>query len=265
MQYCVDYYRYSKANDKADEFTINYTKKNDALIDFLKENSQKRINLTIEEKLTDGELKILRTICDAYPNLVLRFEFYDYDYVENITESGVPFFYANRVNNWDEFIGLIDLAVTDIYIVEEFAFELDKISKIAHDAGIRIRIYPNVAQSRWKDTQDIKKFWIRPEDIDFYSEYVDVCEFFGNIEQIPVFLKIYKEDKQWFGLLNEIIIGLKSPLDSRFIIPRFAERRIKCGKNCLKGGNCSMCETVVSLSKTLKEANIMVETKKENK
>jgi hypothetical protein len=264
MKYCVDYYKNLKNKEKADEYTINYTKKNDILIDFLEENKDKRINLTIEEKLTDGELRLLKSICDSYSNLVLRFEDYDYDYVENITESGVPFFYGNRVNNWDEFTGLIDLAVTDVYIVEEFAFELDKISKIAHDEGVRIRIYPNVAQSRWKDTPDIKKFWVRPEDIDFYSQYADVCEFFGTIEQVPVFLKIYKEDKQWFGLLNEIIIGLKSPLDSRFIIPRFAERRIKCGKNCLKNGNCQMCETVVSLSKTLKEANIMVTMKKED-
>lgn len=264
MKYCVDYYRHSKANDKADEFTINYTKKNDVLIDFLKENSQKRINLTIEEKLTDGELKILKTIHDAYPNLVLRFEFYDYDYVENIVECGIPFFYANRVNSWDEFLGLVELAVTDIYIVEEFAFELEKISEIAHAAGIRIRIYPNVAQSSWKDTPDIKKFWVRPEDIDFYSQYVDVCEFFGEPEQMVVLIKIYKEDKQWYGLLNEIIIGLKTPLDSRFTHRQFSERRVRCGKDCLKGSKCDLCNRIVDLSYTLKEAHLIVKPPKKD-
>ncbi len=257
MQYCIDYYRNSRAKEKADEFIINYTKRNDALIDFLEEYKDKRINLTIEERLTDGELKLLKTICDNYPNLFLRFENYDYDYVENITESGVPFFYGNRVNNWGEFIGLVELAVTDIYIVEDLAFELDKVSQIAHEAGIRIRIYPNVAQSSWKDTPDIKKFWVRPEDIDFYSQYVDVCEFFGNAEQIPTLLKIYKEDKQWFGLLNEIIIGLKTPLDSRFTHFNFAEKRTRCGKSCQKGGKCKMCDLYVALSYTLEKAHLL--------
>lgn len=158
MQYCIDYYKNSRAKEKADEFTIKYTKKNDVLIDFLEENKQKRINLTIEENLTDRELKLLKNICNVYPNLVLRFEDYDYNYIENITESGVPFFFGNKVNNWDEFLGLIELGVTDIYIVEDLCFELDKVSKIAHEENVRIRIYPNVAQSSWKDTPDIKKF-----------------------------------------------------------------------------------------------------------
>ena len=88
-------------------------------------------------------------------------------------------------------------------------------------------------------------------------------EFFGNSQQVSTLLKIYKEDKKWFGLLNEIIIGLRSDLDSRFIVPRFAEKRIKCGKECLKGGKCQMCERVVSLSKTLKDANLMIEIDKD--
>ena len=44
----------------------------------------------------------------------------------------------------------------------------------------------------------LQNTWVRPEDIDFYSQYVDVCEFFGNMEQVPILLKIYKEDKKWF-------------------------------------------------------------------
>ena len=262
MKYCIDYFQNSKAKDKADEFMIKYTKKNDILIDFLEENKTKRIILKIEEELTEGELKLLKTICDSYTNLVLRFETFDYQYVETITEIGVPFFYANRVNSWDEFIGLIELGVTDIYIVEDLAFELDKVSQIAHEENIQIRIFPNVAQSSWRDTPDIKKFWVRPEDIDFYSQYADVCEFFGTAEQLPILLKIYKEDKQWFGLLNEIIIGLKTPLDSRFTDPGFVEKRIRCGKSCRKGGKCKMCDLHVELSYALKQAHLMPKKKK---
>ena len=72
---------------------------------------------------------------------------------------------------------------------------------------------------------------------------------------------------QWFGDLNEIIINFNDNVDNRFIVREFAPRRIKCGKKCLKGGHCDFCDTVVKLSKTLKEAGIMIkieENKEEN-
>lgn len=264
MKYCIDYHRGFKNADKADEFTITYTKKNDVLIDFLEKFKEKRINLFIKEEISYAELKLLKTIRNAYPNLFLKFESYNPENIEDIVESGVPFFFGNRVNNWDEFLGLIDLGVTDMYIVEDLCFELNKITPIAHDAEVQLRTYPNIAQSRWRDTSEIKKFWIRPEDISMYESYLDVLEFFGSESQVSVLLKIYKEDKKWFGPLNEIIIGIHSDLDSRFITPRFAEKRIRCGKECLKGGKCQMCERIVSLSKTLKSADLMVEVEKDN-
>lgn len=263
MKYCIDYHKSFKNADKADEFTIKYTRKNDALIDFLEKFKTKRINLVIEE-VSYSELKLLKTIRDSYPNLFLKIETYNSKTIEDIVECGVPFFFGNRVNNWDEFLGLVDLGVTDIYIVEDLCFELDKVAEIAHKENIQLRVYPNVAQSRWADTSEIKKFWIRPEDIIIYEPYIDVCEFFGAEHQTSILLKIYKEDKKWYGLLNEIIIGLKSNLDSRFIAPRFAEKRISCGKSCLKGGKCQICERIVSLSNTLKDANLMVEIEKDN-
>ena len=266
MKYCVDYHKHIKGLDKADEFTITYTNKNDVLIDFLENFKEKRVNLKIEQRLTDAELKLLNTICKSYPNLFLRFEFYDYDYIENICESGVRFFFANRVNNWDEFLGLIMLGVSDVYIVEDLGFELDKIAEIAHSNDVRVRAYPNVAQSQWRDSLDIKKFWIRPEDIEFYNDYIDVCEFFGEPHHIPVLLKIYKEDKKWLGPLNEIIIGLQNTLDNHLIYPElFAQGRIGCGKKCLKGNPCRRCEYILDLAKTLKDKQLEYKTIKESK
>lgn len=263
MKYCIDYFRSFKGIDKVDELTIKYNKKNDALIDFLEKFKDKRVNLTIEEKLTYSELKLLKTISDGYPTLFLRFENYNNDIIDDIVECGIPFFFGNRVDNWDEFLGLIDLGVTDIYVIENLCFELDKVATIAHQEDVQLRTYPNVAQSSWKFSPDIKKFWIRPEDIEAYEPYIDVCEFFGSEQHMTTLLKIYKEDKKWFGDLKEIIIGLNQSLDSRFVVPRFAEKRIRCGKECLKGGKCQLCDRVVSLSKTLKDANLMIDIDKD--
>ena len=77
-------------------------------------------------------------------------------------------------------------------------------------------------------------------------------------------MKVYKEDKKWFGQLKEIIFGLKTDLDSRYIVPHFAEHRTSCKKECLKGGKCKICERVVDLSHSLKEANLIITPKKKD-
>ena len=53
MKYCVDYYKHIAGLEKADEYTIKYSNKNDVLIDFLEKNKTKRVNLQIEEPLTN--------------------------------------------------------------------------------------------------------------------------------------------------------------------------------------------------------------------
>ena len=60
------------------------------------------------------------------------------------------------------------------------------------------------------------------------------------------------------GKLNEIISGFQSNIDNKHIIPQYTKRRIDCKRDCLKGGKCSMCETVESLARTLEQTPIIV-------
>lgn len=85
------------------------------------------------------------------------------------------------------------------------------------------------------------------------------------MEQVAVLLKIYKEDKKWFGLLQELIIGFHTPLDSRFTHYNFAEKRVRCGKACQKGGKCQLCDRIVELSYILKDAKLIIKPPKEDK
>ena len=132
----------------------------------------------------------------------------------------------------------IKLGVTDLYIAEQLGFELDKVAEVAHSNNVRIRVYPNVAQRLSKRTSALKSFFIRPDDIRLYENYVDVFDlFYYNEEkqQQNVLFDIYAKDKKWFGRLDELIIGFDNNLDSKYVIPRFGEKRIKCGRQCLKG------------------------------
>ena len=133
--------------------------------------------------------------------------------------------------------------------------------KILSDNKVSIRTFPNVAQKDVKN-YDIYSFFIRPEDIDFYSQYIDVCEFFlDGIKNSETYYKIYAQDKKWFGDISEIIIGLTDRVDSRAIIGQFAKSRVKCGQKCLKGEPCNHCEKIVQLSELLIKANLLIDKK----
>lgn len=264
MKFCLNYRKaHESLMNKADELNITYNKKDTTLVDFLELYMGKRINIKIEN-LEDfkntNEIEKIIAIQKKYPevNLALKLNDLDEDFISLLKKENIKFFMNTFVNNWDVFCGLIELGVCDIYLVENMCFELDKCSEIAHNKNINIRVFPNVAQSAWKESCVIKKFFIRPEDIIQYEPYVDTIEFLGNIEKENVLLEIYKDNKEWFGPLYELISGLDQDIDSRYIIPLFAENRIKCGKRCLKGANCNMCNTIVELSKTLKDRNLIV-------
>lgn len=263
MKYCLNYNKYTEHQvciQKADEWNITYNSKDTTLLEFLNLHLDKRINLYIEEENID--FFFLEELCNKYENLYIKFNGNYYFDIVLKNKPNFKFFFDTWINDWDVLIGMLNLEVTDVYIVENLCFEIDKIANIVHSYNAQVRTYPNVAQSAWENTSALKKFFIRPEDLDEYEEYIDVLEFYMVDKNLSVYYYIYKEKKKWFGKLNEIILEFNSEIDNKYIIPRFAETRIKCGKNCLKGGGCRRCELIEELSNTLEQSQLIVQIDK---
>ena len=259
MQYCLNYNQYTentKYINEVEEWTIIYNSKDTTLLKFLELHQNKRINIYVKEQ--NINLKFLEELCNKYKNIYIKFNA-DY-YLETIPNFN--FFYDLQINDWDVLLGILKMGVTDVYIVENLCFELDKVVNIVHSYGAKIRTYPNIAQSKWNDSEALKKFFIRPEDIDEYQNYIDTIEFYNVDKQIDIYYDIYKNKKKWFGKLNEIILDFNSDIDNKYIIPRFAEMRIKCNKNCLKEGSCRRCEVIKQLSNTLEQSDLIVKINK---
>lgn len=272
MKYCIDFNNHSKYLDDVDEIRLKYDKQKIEAIQYIKEHSHQTIILYIEdtdEFINSKDIDQFSNIAKEDPNLDFKIELSSYkkEYMEKLNDVNFKYFFNTYIRDWDTFLGYMNLGVSDIYIVESLGFELDKISKIAHDKNIKIRCFANIAQSSWKETDALKKFFIRPEDIELYEPYIDTICFLGHYDKIDLYYKIYKNDKKWYGNLKELIIDLDIDLDSKYIIPRFAEKRIRCGKECIKGGKCNICERIVELSNTLEKANLIVriDKKEENK
>ena len=145
-----------------------------------------------------------------------------------------------------------------MYICEELGFRLDVVSKVLHDNNVKVRVYPNICQSSFPTTPSLKTFFIRPEDIALYSNFVDVFELISDKDRQQIVYKIYKQGK-WFGPIREIIPSFKDNLDSRYLLNSFGLMRIRCGKRCMyKPGTCNMCGRYAEIAEIFKKNKIVI-------
>ena len=269
MKYCYYYSRgdsFPYFNELA-ELSITYNKEDLTLPQFLQEHKSQMINILIN-KVED--LERLTLLYDQYKNIKIMFDLKNEDLIKKIPNIKIPFFFYTFINNWDVLTQVLSFHPTDIYISDELGFELAAVAKMAHAAGAQVRVLPNLAQTSWREIEGhmhtqfngLKKFFIRPEDVELYEPYVDVMEFAGNEKQIATYYKIYAKEHKWFGDLNEIIIDLNYHIDNRGIVSTFGEQRLKCGKKCLKGQHCQICERIAHLSQTLREHDLIVQRDK---
>lgn len=178
--------------------------------------------------------------------------------LEKLKNAAIPFFFSNLVRDFETLQYFISAGVSDVVVAENMGFKLDKVAKICKRKGVKVRAIPNICQTPLPQG-NIYGFFIRPEDIPTYEQYIDVCEFSFQEGQQDTYYKIYAKDKKWFGNLQEIIIGLDTVLDSRFIIKQFAKVRSHCGKKCFEGNGCQVCDRCLALAETLQDNNIIVD------
>lgn len=70
---------------------------------------------------------------------------------------------------------------------------------------------------------------------------------------------IYTKDKEWYGDLDELILSLNESIDNRNILSSFAGCRLNCGRRCLKGHPCSICERMVETAAVLNDKGLIIE------
>ena len=274
MNYAIRFFSSSKKLYDFDEIIIKYDHFTLALDDFIKYHKNQRIiidllDLSAREENSDRfneNIELFKQTNEKWTNITLRLNFAeDIARVEQIKDAGLPFYINTPVDNLDTLRYLIDLGVSDVYIANEMGFNLKKVSEFCHNNGVKVRVYPNVAQSGINTyTMDsITKFFIRPDDISAYEEYVDVFEFFGNLVSQDVLYDIYS-DGRWQGDLNDLILDLNKEINCMNLFPDFGEHRIKCEKRCMID-KCNYCMIADSFAKELKKKDIYITKAKNQK
>ena len=225
---------------------------------------EKKINIVVLDGgnwISNNGIHTVQAIKQKYPELDLHLSFPELDIcnpelIEAAKFYNFPFFLRHHVTTWSALHMLIELGVSEIYITSSLCFELDKVADILHERNIKIRMFPNIAQTEWPIGNNLKAAYVCPHDIKEYEPYVDVFEFiYNDKEQEEALYHTYAIRGEWLDKMKFIIFGLESDIDSRFVIPHFAQKRISCGQKCLKGNPCKMCERSEEMSITLDKKN----------
>lgn len=264
MAFAIPFMRNFKYFEEDVQLNINYVPKIKQLDNFIKTYGTHRINIIVQQEY-ETAIETISTLSKANPNvnLVAAFPMYTKDLELKCHEAGLPHYYNQLVGNIDMFFGFLSLDVTDIFITGEICFNLPEISMLAQQHNKSLRCYCDVCQSNWADLPAIKTFFIRPEDIPLYSEYIDTFEFYHtkgkNSNWLNTIYFIYAKTHKWSGELKEIIPSFKDNIPNNYLLPKFGEKRIDCKKKCLYSPDkCHICDRIVEVGDSLKSRNIVI-------
>ena len=117
----------------------------------------------------------------------------DVDLIDATHSLTIPFFFGYHATRFEDVHYLLSLGVSQIYITENLGFDIVNVSTLCRQKGVLVRVYPNVTQSYLDFDQGLKRFFLRPDDIEIYKSYIDVIEFWGPPERQDILYKIYSK------------------------------------------------------------------------
>ena len=276
MKFQIPFSRNFKYLDKDKiQIFINYKPDIIKLDNFINQYKDYRIIIAFGEEedkkggLILNDYKIIQALLQKYPDvdLVVRMPTYDHVVEEDLNRYNIPHYYQYICCDWENLLGFCSLNITDIRIGGNLPFMLYFTSKITKEKNIRLRCFCNYCEQKWQTIPSIKNFFIRPEDIPFYSNYIDTFEFrsYGDNTNYNVLYEVFGIEHKWFGKLSEIILNYQGNEDNRTLIPEFGEYRSRCQRKCLIDSNsCKICDRIADLSYSLEDKNIIIRSNLKN-
>ena len=255
MKSSMKFRRGSEIMDKVDEvifeFDPNMAMRLNAT---LKQLDHRTVILVVREDINVENLELVAAMVESNPHLDFKIRI-----GEPIGWHALPhkvgyFFHGKNIKyfssiiarDFEQLADLIAFRGTDIYIGEGLGFDLRAVKMVVPEE-IQIRVFPNIAQAT-TDIVPYKKFFIRPEDMELYEQYINVYEFWEHPDiNSDILYNVYFTRKQWIGDLKDLIIDLGSSLNNSLLTKYWGERRANCEKVCFKGNPCQFCEQSLSL------------------
>lgn len=175
--------------------------------------------------------------------------------------------------DWDTYYRLLNIPyITDIRIGGGLMFELPEVAEMARRRKKRLRcicneVYKSITYFD-KERCYLDAF-VRPEDIERYSQYIDIFELentiFGDPTSMDTVYNVYAVDKHWDGPFNILFNHTKMDIEGNRLLADWGKYRIDCGRVCMKGTTCRICPSQLSIANSFKSAGLIFNREQENK
>lgn len=245
MKYCLRFNNDSQYLNKCDEILIKY--KQGDLTKFIAQMSNHRINILFTpEELTNNVINKISNILVRHPkfNLAIALTRLDENKARLLGAMDLKFYVTAPCKTWEQLDLLLSLGVSDVNVSGPLGFELSKVRWRLNRCAkkVQIRATPNKSEPTAPGTDALRTFFIRPEDIDVYKQYIDILDFAGDIQLQDTFFHLYSESKVFIGSMGQCIYDLNLPFDNKGIAEGFGAKRRECGLKCLESKKCRHCE-----------------------
>ena len=230
------------------------------IIEFLKQNESDTHSLCLEILKIgstqfngkDTTLDLYLEFQNKYPNI--RLDFYDFDDLKafsQLTENH-NYSYHYGVSDYNLLNTLLELQVNHVTIEEPFTFNIINIAPYIKNKreGCMIHMRPYVGKPGWMLPHEsiLHHFWVLPQHIDLYEDYIDYIDLFAEQENRETqLIKIYCQEKEYDHELFPLVLNA-APEDSKmrggFVTDDMAQRRINCKQICMSTlpQRCHMCD-----------------------
>lgn len=268
--FCLNYNgpRVAPYLEKVNQIKINRDRLDDeTLEEFFEQNQDKHIYIDVggAPDIIKEKDKVIRLQgLMKYNNWTLQVPFNDYTMFDNIKLKAIKdlcprFMFTDGAYSWEMLDAMLSFEPSEVYITGFLGFCLERVKRVCDKHGVKIRAYANLAQTEFPgiNKNALKTFFIRPEDVWLYKDYIHGIEFVGDEKQQVVFYGVYKRG-YWYGNLAELIIDFNEDIDSRKLPQQFGELRYNCGKRCISGGVCTACKTVREFHEIMDKTNTIV-------
>lgn len=261
-------FNYSGNVSHIGEFIYDYNKSTLLdKIDIVKKHEDNIVTFSILA-ISDDILMEMKDI-SKLGNVKFRLEsFLKKEELAYVLENKIQYYYdymTARADTLDSLCGLCNMGVSDVFITGELAFKMNVVKNVTKEQfNVQTRIIPNIAQElvinpHIQDGDKLTSFWVRPEDLDLYEEYIDVIDLFGlNEKQVSVIYNIYFLEKTWSGDLGKLIIGVQD-FNNLGVPKHFTDARLNCGKIC-NINRCHKCHKYKNIAKLLKQEECIIES-----
>ena len=171
---------------------------------------------------------------------------FDFNELDKVREMKTRFMFAQPAQTLEILRTYKELGACSVMLDNYIMHNLHQ----AKIVNVPLRAVPNISfLDNIPRENGVNGNWIRPEDIDAYSLYIDSIEFGGQPQKREQALyRIYAKNKQWSGDLGLLVQDLNYVGDNAYLSSDQTRLRMNCQHKCTTNKNCQICYNILKIS-----------------